>query len=406
VLTLAFAYNKGLMRCFVVAVASVLVVCAQQPAPLAPDVLQLNSIRHRMMENLARQPDYTCVETIERSQRIAANRRFDLIDMLRLEVALVAGKEMFGWPGDSRFEDMDLRSIVSTGVIGNGNFALHARAIFGNEAVAFQSAGSDPDGLRYDFQVPQTSSIYKIRARGRAAVVAYHGSVWTDPESLDVRRIDVIADSIPAELGLAASTDRMEYAPTGIGSQTFLLPASSELKMIDAGGAEKRNRVRFSGCRQFAGESMLSFDDAPPVETPHAVSEIELPGDLRMRLTLLDEVDLTKSAIGDPVRARLENDLRHQGKLLFAHGATVLGRITRMERRGEITEIGLQFSEIRSASLRARLRARLEEVVGLNANVPPLRPAGFSPARPGEGIIPLSSMRTRVLRGILMFWRT
>ena len=68
-------------------------------AQLAPDVALLARIRTHMLETLERQPNYTCVETVERSRRAAAARRFQLQDTLRLEVALVEGHEMFGWPG-------------------------------------------------------------------------------------------------------------------------------------------------------------------------------------------------------------------------------------------------------------------------------------------------------------------
>src|SRR6184192_2261693 len=97
---------------------------------LAPETLLLSRIRLSMSQNLKRQPNYTCVETVERSRRAGATRKFQLQDTLRLEVALVDGKEMFAWPGSRNFEDTDLRNMVTTGAIGNGNFALHARSIF------------------------------------------------------------------------------------------------------------------------------------------------------------------------------------------------------------------------------------------------------------------------------------
>ncbi len=49
-----------------------------------------------------------------------------------------------------------------------------------------------------------------------------------------------------------------------IGDADFLLPESSELIMVDTLGTENRNRTRFSGCRQYAGESVVSFGDPPP----------------------------------------------------------------------------------------------------------------------------------------------
>jgi|SRR5579872_1041319 len=394
------------MRWFVVVLAGAATLFAQQGTPLAPEVLQLAKIRQRMLANLARQPNYTCVETVERSHRPAPTRKFQMVDTIRLEVALVEGKEMFGWPGAKKFEETDLRNLVSTGAIGNGNFANHARAIFGGSNATFDFRGSDAFGIRYDFRVPLMLSGYKLRTQKGDAIVGYHGSIWADPDSLDVRRLEVFADDIPAQLGLATAADRMDYARLKIGDGDFLLPAFSELSMVDLNGSENRNQVRFTSCRQFSGESVLTFGDAPPPDVPPApVAESDLPPDLSLRLTLLDDVELGKSAVGDPVRARLENDLRHKGKLLFARGATVSGRITQMERHDDYTDVGLEFSEIESPGSRAHLKVRLQDVIGLDPFA--LHPRGLKTSPDsGERLIPLSPTHPRLSHGILMFWRT
>ncbi len=128
-----------------------------------------------------------------------------------------------------------------------------------------------------------------------------------------------------------------------------------------------------------------------------------MPADLALRLTLLDDIDLRSSAVGDPVRARLENDLRHKNRLLFPKGSIVTGRISRMERHEHYTALGIELLEIQSASASAKLKARLEEVVAPQALGPAARGRA---ANPGEGIVPVDSSRTKLSHGILMFWRT
>src|ERR1700692_4299826 len=129
------------MRSLALICAGSLWLSAQTPEQsdaLSPDVLLLAKVRLHALENLSRQPNYTCVETVERTRRSGPSRKFQLQDTLRLEVALVDGKEMFGWPGARKFEDTDLRNMVHEGAIGNGNFALHARAIFNGNAATIQ----------------------------------------------------------------------------------------------------------------------------------------------------------------------------------------------------------------------------------------------------------------------------
>ena len=400
------------MRSLVVFCAGTMWLHAQtQSGELSPETLLLAKIRRHMIENLQRQPNYTCVETVERSNRIGATRKFHLTDTLRLEVALVDGKEMFGWPGAKKFEDTDLRAIVPTGTIGNGNFALHARAIFQSSSATFTYRGTDDGVERYDFRVPLMLSGYRIRVADKEAIVAYSGSFYADPATLDIRRIEVVADDIPRTLGLAQAVDRVEYGRLQIGETDFLLPTASELTMVDLDGQEHRNRVRFASCRQFTGESVLTFDEAPAFDLKgdqkgdQKADDIEVPTGLGFTLSLLDEVDANGAAIGDPVRARLESSLKQKGRVLFPKGATLTGRVTRIDKREQYTLIGLEFSEIESETSRAHITPRFEDFVSDGVLIPRPPRGSFDP-RPGEGILPLRPGRFRLQRGILMFWRT
>lgn len=375
----------------------------------------LTRIRIHAIGNLERQPNYTCRETVERSHRLNSTHKFQSLDTVRLEVALVDGKEMFGWPGAKKFEDMDLRNFVSQGAIGNGNFALHARAIFHGQGVSFQYRGDGSTGnqswVRFAFWVPLSRSGYSLRMGEHKAVVGYHGSFDADPKSLDLERIEVIADDIPLELRLTSAEDRVEYAQTEIGSGEFLLPSASELSMVNLDGSENRNQVRFDSCRQFTGESVLSFDDPAPsaslssTNAPANIEDVTLPPDLTLTLAVLDEVDLTKAAIGDPVRARLQNDLKAKGRLLLSRNAIASGHITWMEHRGDSFVIGLRFDEIEAPGVRARPLLKLDQLISAD-QVRARAQYALSAVRPGEGILTLGVGRTRLNRGLLMNWST
>src|SRR5689334_1179660 len=105
----------------------------------------LEKIRIQMIDNLMHLPNYTCLQTIERTRRRAPARRFELVDMIRLEVALVNGHELFSWPGAGKFDDKEIADLVPGGAIGNGNFALHAKSVFqGNPR--YRYAGEEAAG--------------------------------------------------------------------------------------------------------------------------------------------------------------------------------------------------------------------------------------------------------------------
>ncbi len=382
-----------------------------------------------MAETLLHQPNYTCLETIERSFRTGAARKLQPQDTLRLEVALVDGAEMFAWPGSKKFEETDLRKMIPTGTFGNGNFALHARAVFMGGVATFIYRGEEmlethpPSAaglVRYDFRVPRALSGYTLRVEERSGVAGFHGSFWAEKESaekgsagegsLDVRRLEVIAEEIPPELGVTAAADRVDYARQRIGSADFLLPVESELSMADTANIESHNHVSFTACRQYTGESVLTFDDVdanPSTDRAASPREADLPAGLSFDVTLLDDLDVDAAAIGDPVRGQLDRDLKRKGELFAPKGSAVEGRVTRVERRADFTALGITLVSIQTPAATFHLHASLDSVVGLQLLAPPprlaVRPA---PAQPGEGLILLRAGHVRVNRGILMYWRT
>jgi hypothetical protein len=371
----------------------------------------LTRIRARAIANLERQPNYTCTETVERTHRIKPSQKFQSVDTIRLEVALVNGREMFGWPGAKKFEDTDLRAFVAEGAIGNGSFAAHARAVFGGEATRLDYIGVGSTGnqpwVRFAYQVPIGRSSYALRVGKQKAIVAYHGSFDADPKSFDLERMEVVADQIPADLGLARVSDRVEYARKQIGSGEFLLPAGSQLILVNLDGSEERNQVRFASCRHFAGESVVTFDD-PPTSSPAVAADVEelvLPPDLDVTLALLDDIDLSNAAVGDPVRAQLRNNLKVKGRLLLPKNAIATGHITRVERHSQSLMLGLIFDELEAPGVRAQLRLRLDDVASTDRVLPRERYLQ-SALRPGEGILPLAVGRVHLNRGLLMNWST
>jgi len=154
---------------------------------------------------------------------------------------------------------------------------------------------------------------------------------------------------------------------------------------------------------------VLTFDDSSAslssTNAPASIEEIILPPDLSMTLALVDEVDLTKAAIGDPVHARLQNDLKLKGRLLLSRNAIASGHITRVEHHGDSLVLGLTFEELEAPGIIARPRLRLDELINAD-RVPARARYVLSEVRSGEGILTLGVGRTKLNRGLLMNWST
>jgi hypothetical protein len=249
---------------------------AAAQSEVAPEVLQLSRIKQHMKERLEQVPNYTCLETVERSERLSNTAKFKPIDTVRMEVAQVDGKEMFALPG-RQFDQSNPSAFANGGVMANGIFSLHARALFITDSAVFAYAGEEEiDGhslLRYDFTVSLLRSGYRMVSPPRSAIVAYHGSIWSDPRNLDAYHFRVVAENIPPALYLLDAGLDIEYQNVRIGAADALLPRRADLVLSYFDGRQRRNQITFTGCRQYGSDSVVSFDaspDAAPASAPTA----------------------------------------------------------------------------------------------------------------------------------------
>ncbi len=382
--------------------------------PLTPETILLGRTRYHMVETLRRIPNYTCLETIERSIREPRSKRATLVDALRLEVAVVDGKELFSWPGERQFKERDLRELAPGGAIGNGNFALHAKSVFGGNYVTFTFRGKEQregrEVARFDYNVPQQFSGYQIRVGDASAVVPYHGQVVVDATTLDVIDLEVIADDLPPHLKLQRASDFMHYGRQRIGEADYLLPISSEMTMVGLEGGESRNKVTFSGCRQYSGESVVRFDDpeptaadaAPPAPvTPRVATD--LPVDLLIEASLDETFAMDKAATGDLLSLTVRRDARRRKVILVPKGARIRARVADVDRRplrGYSMGMGIQLVEIEHEGQIVPLKAEVVEggSVSLRTSFYALMPATAS--RPS--MIYVKSTPPRIPKGLLL----
>jgi hypothetical protein len=383
----------------------------------------LTQVIARMSDNLKRLPNYTCSQTVDRLRRASAGLRWETVDRVRLEVALVDGKELFSWPGAKRFEDRELKDMVMGGATSTGNFGLLAKAVFLTGAPNFRYLGEKVlDGRRthrWDYDVPIERSGYTLRNGEREAVVGFHGSFWADAETLDVVRLESSADDIPARLELLASGDAVDYQRVRVGGEDFLLPRDSELRITDFGG-ENKNVIAFNNCHQYTGESVLVFNDEggdKQIERPPS-RVLDVPAGLSLNLTLKTAVR-PDGAVGDPVTARLNSALKAGGDLIAPKGAEAHGRVVflRESKAGDAGYVvGLEFSEITYERTMVRMRPRLVEVLSANSVVsttPMVQGPGGLPGRklalaeqlnlPGVFFVRRGSV---LAAGLQMVWRT
>src|SRR5204863_6193304 len=93
--------------------------------------------------------------------------------------------------------------------------------------------------------------------------------------------------------------------------------------VTELSGQQRRNVIEFSHCREFTARTTLSFD-APANITGNPAAPIEvlsLPAGLRLPVRLAHAVDSETAAVGDPISASVESDVKQKGKVLVPRGA-------------------------------------------------------------------------------------
>jgi len=341
-------------------------------------------IRAKVNADLGRLPNYTCLETIERSVLEPPAKKFQLLDLVRLEVALVDRAEIFAWPGSREFQSSRLRDLVPGGAIGNGSFALHARSVFDGRAAKVERVGETKLGSRrameYSYTVPRRLSRFSLRHGEREANVGYGGSFLIDLESDSLLRLVVRANDIPAELGIPMQEEILDYQQVRLGEGEFLLPKGSEMRLGSEDGSVSLNKTTFSACRQYSTESTLIFVD--PTEatggalTPNEIREVPLG--LKMEIKLITPLVWAKSAVGDAIMATVRRDVKVNKQVLIAKGSQLKGRLICLERRanpsgGSAFLVGLRFEEILSNRWRGALKTQLLEALPLPDMASPMR---------------------------------
>jgi len=278
--------------------------CAADPQDL------LTRIREHLREYVTQLPDYTCRVTIERSARPSARAKFELRDRVRLEVEFSGGDELYAWPGSERFERSIAELLPAHGLVSDGSYALHMRTLFLRNAATFDLPRQAKGKIALGFQVPAVRSGYAMTTPEGTVPAALSGTVWIDPESLDVDKLEVQVDT-----RLGHSMETTTYARERIGDAEFVVPQSTDLLMLPDDGAQARNYSRFTDYHKFAGSSSIRFDDAAPASKSNRPAHTATPPAGRDLTGKLESAIGEDAAIGDPFTVVADDGAKYSGRI-------------------------------------------------------------------------------------------
>ena len=354
------------------AVVAVQIAAGQSSLPqtdLDPSLIALGQIRYRMAQSIQAVRNYTCAETVRRVKISAKTRERmdkrgktrvepDFSDTVRLEVAVVDGKEIYSWPG-AEFQPVPLSKIIGFGVSATGAFSSFAKSLFVTSQGRIRFAGEEEiDGrkaLRYDYSVPLFRSGYIVSTEHGTAETPYEGSFWADAENHQLLRLTARVTEPPFEVKLSSVETEIRYRETEIGDETLILAESSVVEMYHLDGSYLRNETTFENCREFGATSELSFEAAPAAppaeERPRPRTAFEAPPGTELHLALATPIGSAESKVGDVVEATLRRKVVVDGRTLAEKGDVVVGRLRRIHRVGGTGDpyfaVSLELNELR-----------------------------------------------------------
>lgn len=244
------------------------------PVTPPPSAAELSAIRKAMQEyalsytkNL---PNYVCVQTTRR--RIEPTERGYLPqgDELQELLTFVDGKETYKVEMVNGKSQPNLKHEQLGGVISSGEFGTLLFNIF-DPASGSEFRWDHWATLRgkpmyvFAYSVPQSKgySMYHGESK-REYTSAYQGLIYADVQSKAVMRIKMETTGIPADFPVHEVAITLDYSPTQISGQEYVLPYHFELTSKEI-RAETTNRADYRMYQKFGAEASITFGDIEPI---------------------------------------------------------------------------------------------------------------------------------------------
>ena len=199
---------------------------------LSPAEALIERAREAAFEFSAKKlPNFICEEFMSRFVQRGREEKVPL-DVVSAEIIYRDAQETYrNVKINNQPTNEDLQEIG--GSWSTGEFASTLLEVFDPaEDAQFRSGGASPiagvSAQVYDFQVRSENSRWKVTFSSQTLTPAYKGSVWIDPDTARVLRIEMQARDIPSDFPMDRVESAVDYSEVTIGGNSFLLPVHAE----------------------------------------------------------------------------------------------------------------------------------------------------------------------------------
>lgn len=241
----------------------------------SPAVQLVRRAREAAAEFTDKLPNFVCDEHVFRYRSFSRVPDWQMQDRVTVEVVYNNGAEDYR---NVKLNGKPLKkgSPEDSGTWSSGEFGSTLIDVLGSaREESFKYRGESflagADAKIYDYQVVKENAHWTIRF-GKPVRPPYTGSVYIDPKSARVLRIEMQTKQLPSDYELDTVEGTVDYDWVLISGRKFLLPTRSENLACFKGTYNcVRNVIEFRNYRKFDAESSvmtteseISFPDADP----------------------------------------------------------------------------------------------------------------------------------------------
>jgi hypothetical protein len=212
-------------------------------------------------------PNYVCQELMARYESTTHPANWNALDVVGMAVVYEGGKEDYRdvtVNGRAVKKGMDqLEGARSTGEFGTMLIDLLSPATAAQFRYRRDERTSGVITKVYDYSVKRENSHWQIIMGSQTYRPPYKGSIWIDPATARVLRIEMQAFGFPEEFPTDHVESAMDYQYTRLGdAKQYLLPVHAETLSCQRGSDFcSHNVIDFRNYHKYSGESNITFGD-------------------------------------------------------------------------------------------------------------------------------------------------
>ena len=215
-------------------------------------------------------PNYVCVQTTRRRIEPTVRGYLPQGDTVQEMLTFVDGKESYKVEAVNGKSESNLKHEQLGGVVTSGEFGSMLFNVFDPDSGAefhwdhwATLRGKLMYVFAYSISKEKGYSMYHGESK-REYTSAYKGLVYADVQSKSVMRITLETTGIPGDFPIKEVLLTLDYSPTKISDQEYVLPYHFELTSKES-KADTTNRADYRLYQKFGAEASITFGDVEPI---------------------------------------------------------------------------------------------------------------------------------------------